>query len=68
MAGPAPWHDHRDGALHGGLARRPAVWMPPGVVVGAAVRVFALRGRDVFRALNAALPLPLGIWRPHPTA
>ncbi|MGW5733399.1 MULTISPECIES: sulfite exporter TauE/SafE family protein [Streptomyces] len=63
VAGPgALWRYRRDGALRGGLARRLVLWTLPGVVAGAAVRVFALPGPDVFRVLVAALLLPLGIW------
>ncbi|MFI9150567.1 TSUP family transporter [Streptomyces sp. NPDC053367] len=63
VAGPgALWRYRRDGALRGGLARRLVVWTLPGVVAGAAIRVFALPGPDVFRILVAALLLPLGTW------
>ncbi|MFI6880774.1 TSUP family transporter [Streptomyces sp. NPDC050400] len=63
VAGPgALWRYRRDGALHGDLTRRLVVWTLPGVVVGAAVRVFALPGPDVFRLLIAVLLLPLGVW------
>ncbi|MEJ8646043.1 sulfite exporter TauE/SafE family protein [Streptomyces sp. MS1.HAVA.3] len=63
VAGPgALWRYRRDGALGGGLARRLVLWTLPGVIVGAAVRVFALPGPDVFRVLVAALLLPLGMW------
>ncbi|MFJ5262264.1 sulfite exporter TauE/SafE family protein [Streptomyces sp. NPDC088387] len=63
VAGPgALWRYRRDGALRGGLARRLVVWTLPGVVAGAAVRVFALPGPEVFRVLVAALLLPLGGW------
>ncbi|MGW5850676.1 TSUP family transporter [Streptomyces sp. NPDC055254] len=63
VAGPgALWRYRRHGALRDGLARRLVVWTLPGVLVGAAVRVFALPGPDVFRLLIAALLLPLGVW------
>ncbi|WP_395367124.1 TSUP family transporter [Streptomyces sp. YH02] len=63
VAGPgALWRYRRDGALRGTLARRLVLWTLPGVVVGAAVRVFALPGPGVFRALVAGLLLPLGVW------
>ncbi|WP_374772253.1 sulfite exporter TauE/SafE family protein [Streptomyces sp. NBC_01310] len=78
VAGPgALWRYRREGALGGGLARRLVLWTLPGVIVGAAVRVFALPGPDVFRVLVAALLLPLGAWlclrtlrpaRQHPDA
>jgi uncharacterized membrane protein YfcA len=63
IAGPgALWRYRRDGALRGGLARRLVLGTLPGVVAGAAVRVLALPGPDVFRLLIAALLLPLGLW------
>ncbi len=63
VAGPgALWRYRNDGALHGDLARRLVLGTLPGVVGGAAVRVFALPGPDVFRLLIAALLLPLGLW------
>ncbi|MCT4352997.1 sulfite exporter TauE/SafE family protein [Streptomyces sp. Je 1-79] len=63
VAGPgALWRYRRDGALRAGLARRLVTWTLPGVVAGAAVRVFALPGPGVFRVLVAALLLPLGAW------
>ncbi|MBK0374281.1 sulfite exporter TauE/SafE family protein [Streptomyces sp. RB110-1] len=63
VAGPgALWRYRRDGALRGSLARRLVVWTLPGVLIGAAVRVFALPGPGVFRLLVAAFLLPLGIW------
>jgi uncharacterized membrane protein YfcA len=63
VAGPgALWRYRRDGALHGPLARRLVAWTLPGVIAGAALRVFALPGPDVFRILVAALLLPLGTW------
>ncbi|WP_031512491.1 sulfite exporter TauE/SafE family protein [Streptomyces sp. NRRL F-5123] len=63
VAGPgALWRYRRDGALRSGLTRRLVVWTLPGVVSGAAVRVLALPGPAVFRALVAAFLLPLGMW------
>ncbi|MGW5000770.1 TSUP family transporter [Streptomyces hydrogenans] len=63
VAGPgALWRYRRDGALRGGLARRLVAGTLPGVVLGAAIRVFALPGPGVFRLLIAALLLPLGLW------
>ncbi|MFF7777420.1 sulfite exporter TauE/SafE family protein [Streptomyces tanashiensis] len=63
VAGPgALWRYRRDGALRAGLARRLVAWTLPGVVIGAAVRVFALPGPGVFRVLVAVLLLPLGAW------
>ncbi|GGV72394.1 anion permease [Streptomyces longisporoflavus] len=63
VAGPgALWRYRRDGALRGQLARRLIVWTLPGVIAGAAVRVFALPGPGIFRLLVAAFLLPLGIW------
>ncbi|WP_395575594.1 sulfite exporter TauE/SafE family protein [Streptomyces sp. BK79] len=63
VAGPgALWRYRRDGALRGSLARRLVAWTLPGVVSGAAIRVFALPGADVFRILVAVLLLPLGAW------
>ncbi|QFQ94980.1 sulfite exporter TauE/SafE family protein [Streptomyces phaeolivaceus] len=63
VAGPgALWRYRHDGALRGGLARSLVLGTLPGVVLGAAVRVFALPGPDVFRLLIAALLLPLGVW------
>jgi uncharacterized protein len=63
VAGPgALWRYRRDGALRGTLARRLVAWTLPGVIAGAAIRVFALPGPGVFRLLIAALLLPLGLW------
>ncbi|MEV4949232.1 sulfite exporter TauE/SafE family protein [Streptomyces sp. NPDC053755] len=63
VAGPgALWRYRRDGALRGGLARRLVVGTLPGVVAGAAIRVYALPGPGVFRLLIACLLLPLGLW------
>ncbi|MEO3764073.1 TSUP family transporter [Streptomyces sp. B5E4] len=52
----------RDGLLYGPLTRRLIAGSLPGVVVGAAVRVFAVPGGGVFRVLVAVLLLPLGAW------
>ncbi|MFD5767159.1 sulfite exporter TauE/SafE family protein [Streptomyces sp. NPDC127049] len=63
VAGPgALWRHRRDGALRGPLVRRLVVWTLPGVLAGAAIRVFALPGPGVFRILVAAFLLPLGLW------
>lgn len=63
VAGPgALWRYRRDGALRGDLARRLVLGTLPGVVLGAAIRVFALPGPSVFRLLIAALLLPPGLW------
>lgn len=63
IAGPgALWRYRRDGALRGDLARRLVLGTLPGVVLGAAIRVFALPGPSVFRLLIATLLLPLGLW------
>ncbi|WP_189943801.1 sulfite exporter TauE/SafE family protein [Streptomyces aurantiogriseus] len=63
VAGPgALWRYRHDGALRGDLARRLVLGTLPGVVLGAAVRVFALPGPNVFRLLIATLLLPLGLW------
>ncbi|MFD5257686.1 sulfite exporter TauE/SafE family protein [Streptomyces bobili] len=63
VAGPgALWRYRHDDALRGDLARRLVLGTLPGVVLGAALRVFALPGPDVFRLLIAALLLPLGPW------
>ncbi|MFF8574021.1 sulfite exporter TauE/SafE family protein [Streptomyces sp. CA-100214] len=63
VAGPgALWRYRRDGALRGALARRLVAWTLPGVLIGAAIRVFALPGPGVFRLMVAVFLLPLGIW------
>ncbi|WP_030219641.1 sulfite exporter TauE/SafE family protein [Streptomyces bikiniensis] len=63
VAGPgALWRHARTGALRGPLTRLLVAGTLPGVVAGAVVRVFALPGPTVFRALIAALLLPLGVW------
>ncbi|MFE1230638.1 sulfite exporter TauE/SafE family protein [Streptomyces sp. NPDC059442] len=63
VAGPgALWRYRRDGALRSGLARRLVAGTLPGVVAGAALRVYVLPGPEVFRVLIAVLMLPLGLW------
>ncbi|MEU9271895.1 sulfite exporter TauE/SafE family protein [Streptomyces sp. NPDC048251] len=63
VAGPgALLRYRRNGALTGPIVRRLVLGTLPGVVLGAAIRVFALPGPRVFRLLVAALMLPLGIW------
>ncbi|MGW7440415.1 TSUP family transporter [Streptomyces sp. NPDC054849] len=63
----------RGGALHGPLVRQLVLGTLPGVVIGAAIRVFAVPGPTVFKGLVAAFLLPLGAWLitrtlrpPHP--
>ncbi|WP_327250562.1 sulfite exporter TauE/SafE family protein [Streptomyces sp. NBC_01244] len=63
VAGPgALLRHHRTGTLHGPLVRRLVLGTLPGVVVGAAIRVFAIPGPVVFKALVAGFLLPLGLW------
>lgn len=63
VAGPgALWRHRRTGRLGGPLTRLLVVGTVPGVVVGAAVRVFAVPGPRAFRLFIAALLLPLGLW------
>ncbi|MEU9104471.1 sulfite exporter TauE/SafE family protein [Streptomyces xanthophaeus] len=63
VAGPgALLRYRRSGSLHGPLVRRLVLGTLPGVVVGAVVRVFAIPGPAVFKALVAAFLLPLGLW------
>ncbi|MFI6984131.1 sulfite exporter TauE/SafE family protein [Embleya sp. NPDC050154] len=63
VAGPGALARYRRaGALGGPLARLLILGSAPGVVIGAAVRVFAVPGPRVFRLLVAALLLPLGVW------
>ncbi len=63
VAGPGSlWRHRATGALRGPLTRRLLLGTLPGVVAGAAVRVFALPGPTVFRLLIAGLLLPLGVW------
>ncbi|MFH8893720.1 TSUP family transporter [Streptomyces sp. NPDC017949] len=52
----------RAGALQGPLVRRLVLGTLPGVVLGAIIRVFALPGPVVFKALVAVFLLPLGLW------
>ncbi|MFF4444274.1 TSUP family transporter [Streptomyces sp. NPDC001502] len=63
VAGPgALWRYHRTGSLWSPLTRRLITGTLPGVVAGAALRVFVLPGPALFRILIAALLLPLGLW------
>ncbi|MFD7982486.1 TSUP family transporter [Kitasatospora indigofera] len=63
VAGPgALLRHHRARSLGGPLTRLLITGTVPGVVIGAAVRVFAVPGPRVFRFLVAALLLPLGLW------
>ncbi|MFE5948271.1 TSUP family transporter [Streptomyces sp. NPDC056480] len=63
VAGPgALWRYRRDGTLRGPLTRRLIAGTLPGVVLGAAIRVYALPGPEVFQLLVAVLLLPLGLW------
>ncbi|MGW1139734.1 sulfite exporter TauE/SafE family protein [Streptomyces zhihengii] len=63
VAGPGALLRHRgSGQLRGPLARLLIAGAVPGVVAGAAVRVFAVPGPQVFRLFVAALLLPLGLW------
>ncbi|BCM64813.1 MULTISPECIES: sulfite exporter TauE/SafE family protein [Streptomyces] len=63
VAGPgALLRHHREGLLRGSLTLRLVAGTLPGVVIGAAVRVFAVPGATTFRLLVAALLMPLGLW------
>ncbi|MFC9810528.1 TSUP family transporter [Streptomyces virginiae] len=63
VAGPgALWRYRRTGSLHGPLVRRLVLGTLPGVVIGAVIRVFAIPGPAVFKALVAVFLLPLGVW------
>lgn len=62
VAGPGALLQHRTGLLRDPLTRRLVSGTLPGVVVGAAVRVFAVPGATVFRLLTAVLLVPLGLW------
>ncbi|MBL1110691.1 sulfite exporter TauE/SafE family protein [Streptomyces sp. 5-8] len=63
VAGPGALLRYRhDGMLYGPLTRLLIAGTLPGVVLGAAIRVFAVPGPAVFRLLVAVLLLPLGIW------
>ncbi|GHF89786.1 TSUP family transporter [Streptomyces filamentosus] len=63
VAGPGALFRHwRAGRLGGPLTRLLVAGTVPGVVLGAAIRVFAVPGPRVFRLLVAALLLPLGLW------
>ncbi|MCB5167341.1 TSUP family transporter [Streptomyces bambusae] len=63
VAGPgALGRHHRAGSLWSPLTRRLITGTLPGVVAGAALRVFVLPGPAVFRIMIACLLLPLGLW------
>ncbi|MFF4871455.1 sulfite exporter TauE/SafE family protein [Streptomyces sp. NPDC000961] len=63
VAGPGPLIRYRQaGLLHGPLTRQLLAGTVPGVLIGAAVRIFGVPGPGVFRALVAALLFPLGLW------
>ncbi|MFG2489209.1 MULTISPECIES: sulfite exporter TauE/SafE family protein [Streptomyces] len=63
VAGPgALLRYRRTGALHGPLVRRLVLGTLPGVIIGAVIRVFAIPGPAVFKALVAVFLLPLGVW------
>lgn len=63
VAGPGALVRYRSaGVLNSPLTRLLVAGTLPGVVVGAAVRVFAVPGASVFRLLVAGLLLPLGLW------
>jgi hypothetical protein len=63
VAGPgALLRYRRAGLLYGPLTRLLVAGSLPGVVLGAAIRVFAVPGPLVFRFLVAVLLLPLGLW------
>ncbi|MEU1282179.1 sulfite exporter TauE/SafE family protein [Streptomyces sp. NPDC005805] len=63
VAGPgALFRHHRAGRLGGTLTRLLMLGAVPGVVAGAAVRVFVVPGPEVFRLIVAGLLLPLGVW------
>src|SRR5512133_3957249 len=50
------------GQLGGPLARQLLAATVPGVVIGAAVRVYVVPETEVFRLIVAAVLLPLGLW------
>ncbi|MGA5521217.1 TSUP family transporter [Streptomyces pseudogriseolus] len=62
VAGPGALLRHRAGLLRDPLTRRLVRGTLPGVVAGAALRVFAVPGATVFRLLIAVLLVPLGLW------
>ncbi|RZU54225.1 hypothetical protein EV385_6173 [Krasilnikovia cinnamomea] len=63
VSGPgALWRYRRLGTLAGPLTRLLLAGTLPGVVLGAVIRVFAVPGPRVFRAIVAVLLLPLGLW------
>ncbi|MGW6488004.1 TSUP family transporter [Streptomyces sp. NPDC055056] len=63
VAGPgALLRYRRTGSLHGPLVRRLVLGTLPGVVIGAAIRVFAIPGPAAFKSLVALFLFPLGVW------
>jgi uncharacterized membrane protein YfcA len=52
----------RRGGLATPLTRRLLLGTLPGVVAGAAIRVFAVPGAQAFKLVIAAVLLPLGVW------
>ncbi|MFD9575109.1 TSUP family transporter [Streptomyces sp. NPDC059982] len=63
VAGPgALWRYRHSGTLRGPLVRRLVLGSLPGVVIGAVIRVVAIPGPTVFKALVAVFLLPLGLW------
>ncbi|MFE2914392.1 TSUP family transporter [Kitasatospora indigofera] len=63
VAGPGALLRYRRArSLGGPLTRLLIAGTVPGVVAGAAIRVFAVPGPRIFRFVIAALLLPLGIW------
>jgi uncharacterized membrane protein YfcA len=63
VAGPgALLRYRRRGGLAGPLTRLLLLGTLPGVVAGAALRVFVVPGPEVFRLVVGVLLLPLGIW------
>jgi len=63
VAGPGALARYRRrGGLAGPLTRLLLAGTLPGVIVGAAIRVFAVPGPRVFRLIVAVLLLPLGVW------
>lgn len=52
----------RSGQLAGSLTRTLLAGAVPGVVVGAIIRVYVLPGPRAFRAVVAAVLLPVGLW------
>jgi uncharacterized protein len=63
VAGPGALLRYRHiGRLGGPLTRQLLVGTLPGVVLGAAIRVYLVPGATVFRLVAAAVLLPIGIW------